>query len=392
MTHQPPHHQPPLRYALIGGGADSFIGAVHRKAAALDSQAVLVAGALSSTAEKSIASAKQLGIAEDRAYPDWLTLIAKEAALPADQRVDFLAIVTPNDLHYPIARAALQAGFHVVCDKPFTHTSAQAIELRDLAAANNLICAVTYNYTGYPMVRQAAEMVANGELGTIRKVIAEYLQGWLSTPLESTGMKQAAWRTDPARAGLGGALGDIGTHIESTMSFITGLTITQLAADCTSFVPGRKLDDDATILLRFNNGAKGVLTCSQVLTGEGNNQTIRVYGDKGSLIWKQEDPDQLHFLPLEGQPRLYTRGGPGVGARAAAATRIPQGHPEGFLEAFANVYLGAIQAIRAIRSGEPAGPLAAELPTAEHGLRGVRFIEAAVRSSANNAAWTPLGD
>jgi predicted dehydrogenase len=391
MTDQPTH-QPPLRYAMIGGGADSFIGAVHRKAAALDGQAVLVAGALSSTPDRSLESAKRLGIAPDRAYPDWRTLLEREAELPIDQRVDFVSIVTPNDLHYPVAKAALRAGFHVVCDKPFTHTSAQAAELRDLAVSRGLVCAVTYNYSGYPMVRQAAEMVAAGELGVIRKVMAEYLQGWLSTPLEATGMKQAAWRTDPARAGLGGALGDIGTHAEHTLSFVTGLRITELAADCSAFVPGRQLDDDATILLRFENGARGVLTCSQVLTGEGNNQSLRVYGEKGSLIWRQEDPDQLLFMPLDGQPRLYTRGGPGVGQRAAHATRIPQGHPEGFLEAFANIYLGAIQAIRATRNGGVAGPLAAELPTAEDGLRGVRFIEAAVRSSAANAAWTRLGD
>ena len=385
-------HHAPLRYALIGGGTDSFIGAVHRKAAALDAQAILTAGALSSTPEKSIASAQQLGIPADRAYPDWQTLLEREAALPADQRIHFISIVTPNHLHYPIAKAALSAGFHIICDKPFTHTIAQAAELRDLAAANNLICCVSYNYTGYPMVRQAAEMVANGELGTIRKVIAEYLQGWLTTPLETTGMKQAAWRTDPARAGLGGALGDIGTHAENLMAFITGLRITELAADCTAFVPGRQLDDDATILLRFNNGAKGSLTCSQIATGEGNNQSLRVYGDKGSLIWKQEEPEQLLFLPLDGQPRTYTRGGPGTGQRAAHATRIPHGHPEGFLEAFANIYLGAIEAIRAKQNNDATGPLAAEIPTAEHGRRGVRFIEAAVESSANNAAWVRLDD
>lgn len=382
----------PLRYAMVGGGTGSFIGAVHRKAAALDGQAVLVAGALSSTPERSMQSAREIGLPEDRAYPSWQALLDAESKRRVGDRPDFISIVTPNDTHHPIAKGALEAGFHVVLDKPATHTSAQAAELARLADANHLLCCVTYNYTGNAMVRQAAAMIADGTIGSVRRVLVEYHQGWLATALEQTGMKQAAWRTDPARAGLGGALGDIGTHAENLLGFITGLKIESLCSDLTSFVPGRRLDDDVSVLLRLEGGAKGTLTCSQVCVGEDNNLSIRVYGDKGGLTWRQQTPERLIHAPLDGAPRTLVRGGPGLSERATHATRLPAGHPEGYLEAFANIYLGAIDAIRARRDGaEPSG-LGAEIPTMREARRSVRFIELCVESATKGAPWIEWTD
>lgn len=389
MTDTPPR---PLRYAMIGGGTGSFIGAVHRKAAALDAQATLVAGALSSTPQRALESARDIGIPEDRAYPSWQDLLERESAKPRDERPDFISIVTPNDTHHPIARAALEAGFHVVLDKPATHTSAQADDLAALAKANDLLCAVTYNYSGNPMVRHAAQMIADGDLGAIRRINVEYHQGWLATPLEQTGMKQAQWRTDPKRAGLGGALGDIGTHAEHLMAFITGLEIDALCADLSSFVEGRRLDDDASVLLRFHNGAKGVLTCSQVCPGEDNNLSIRVYAEKGSITWRQQSPEQLLVGAIDAPTRTLVRGGPDLSPRATLASRIPAGHPEGYIEAFANIYLGVIEAIRCRRAGAPPSGLAAEVPTIEDARRSVRFIELCVESAAQGAAWQPWTD
>lgn len=373
-----------MRYAMIGGGVGSFIGDVHRKAAALDGRTQLVAGALSSTPERSLESAKELGL--ERAYTTWQELIEQESKR-TDDRIDFVSIVTPNHMHFEPAKAALEAGFNVVCDKPFTLESAEADELVALAKDNGLVCAVTYNYTGYPIVRQASEMIRRGDLGTIRKLFVEYHQGWLATALEQTGMKQASWRTDPKRAGLGGSLGDIGTHAENLVSFVTGLELQSLCADTTSFVEGRALDDDASVLLRFNGGAKGVLTCSQVCVGEANGLSLRVYGDKGGLTWRQETPESLTFAPLEGEPVTYVRGGSGLSERATAATRLPPGHPEGFLEAFANIYLGVVEAIESKRNGRELDPLASEVPTAADGARGVRFIEHCVRSANSGSAW-----
>ena len=360
-----------LRYAMIGGGVGSFIGAVHRKAIALDGAARLVCGAFSSTAERSRQSGIELGLDPSRAHADHRALLEAEAG-----NIDFVVIVTPNDSHFQIARDCLEAGVPVVCDKPFTTTSEQARELAGLARAKGVPCVVTYNYTGYPLVRHAAEIVSSGVLGGIRRSIFEYHQGWLATPLEQTGMKQAAWRTDPARAGLGGALGDIGTHAENLLCFVTGLEVQALCARLESTVAGRALDDDAAILMRMSNGSTATLSASQICVGEHNGLTLRVYGERGGLQWRQERPDELVVHRLDQPSQTLVRGGPGLGERARLATRIPSGHPEGYLEAFANLYAGVAELLT-----KGSGPLAAELPGPREGARGVRFIELAVESS-----------
>lgn len=369
-----------LRYGMIGGGAGSFIGAVHRRALALDGHATLVAGALSGTPEKSMASARELGLPGDRSYGTWREMIEKESKRGKDDRLDFVSVVTPNHVHFEPVLAALNAGFHVVCDKPLVHTVEQGEHLVKVARAKGAVLAVTYNYTGYPMVKRAAELVATGALGTIRKVFVEYLQGWLATPLEQTGQKQAAWRTNPAMAGAG-SLGDIGSHAENILSTITGLSIESLCADVTTFVPGRKVDDDAAVLLRLSGGARGVLTCSQVCAGCENSLSIRVFGTEASLSWRQESPNVLEFTPRDGSARLLTRGGADAGA-GARATRLPPGHPEGFHEAFANVYLGLFAAIR--------GEKDASFPTGEDGVRGVRFIHACLESAKRGGVWVDM--
>lgn len=372
-----------LTYAMIGGGIGAFIGEVHRRAISLDDRARLVAGALSSTPEKSKLSADQLGLDPDRSYGSYHELFERESK--RDDRVDFVSIVTPNDTHYPIAKIALEYGFHVVLDKPATHTSEQAQELADLAERQGLVCCVTYNYTGYPMVRQARAMIAAGELGAIRKVYAEYHQGWLANDLEASGQKQAAWRVDPKRAGLGGALGDIGTHAENLVGFVTGLEIKSVHAHLQSFVPGRALDDDASVMVRFANGGHGVLTASQICIGEGNGLTLRIHGDKGSIWWHQETPDELRVAMLDENPVTYTRGGPGLHEDASISARIPQGHPEGYLEAFGNIYRGAIDAIIAKCDGTEPSRLAQLIPNIDDGKRGVRFVERCVESAKKNA-------
>ena len=372
-----------LSYAMIGGGIGAFIGEVHRRAISLDDQAALVAGAFSSTPEKSKQSAEQLGLDPDRSYGSYQELFERESQR-AD-RVDFVSIVTPNDTHYPIAKMALEHGFHVVLDKPATHTSEQAQELAQLARAKGLLCCVTYNYTGYPMVRQARAMIELGMLGTIRKVYAEYHQGWLANDLEASGQKQASWRVDPKRAGLGGALGDIGTHAENLVSFVTGLEPASMQASLHAFVPGRALDDDASVMIRFTNGAHAVLTASQICIGEGNGLTLRVHGDKGSLWWRQETPDELRFASLDQNPTIYSRGGPDLHDDATISTRIPQGHPEGYLEAFANIYKGAIDTIIAMRDATAPTRMAKLIPTIDDGLQGVRFVEKCVQSDKENA-------
>lgn len=377
----------PLRYAMIGGGTGSFIGAVHRKAIALDGTAVLAAGAFSSTPERSRASAAELGVPEDRAYGSYQDLVKREAGRA--EPVDFVVIVTPNDTHFPAAKACLRAGLSVVCDKPFTVTSAEAAELRDLAADRGLLCAVTYNYSGYPMVRHAAELVQTGMLGRVRRVFAEYHQGWLATDLERSGQKQAAWRQDPRRAGLGGALGDIGTHAEHLIRFVTGLRVESVHAELNRFVPGRVLDDDAAVHLRLSDRARGTLTCSQICVGEANGLSLRVYGETGGLVWRQERPEELVLTRLDGSRTVLTRGAGALSDRATAASRLPGGHPEGFIEAFANVYRGVAEAIRAKRAGGEPGTLAAEVPTAEDGRLGVRFVEACVES-AKAEAWVAV--
>jgi len=372
-----------LTYAMIGGGIGAFIGEVHRRAISLDDRATLVAGALSSTPEKSKQSAEQLGLDPERSYASYQELFERESA--RDDRVDFVSIVTPNDTHYPIAKMALEHGFHVVLDKPATHTSEQSAELAELAKSKSLVCCVTYNYTGYPMVRQARAMIEAGELGTVRKIFAEYHQGWLASNLETTGQKQAAWRVDPKRAGLGGALGDIGTHAENLVAFVSGLEIESLQASLNAFVPGRVLDDDASVMMRYTNGAHGVLTASQVCIGEGNGLTLRVHADKGSLWWRQESPDELKVALLDQNPVTYTRGGPDLHEDAMISTRIPQGHPEGYLEAFGNIYKGAIDAIIAKKQGTTPSRLTQLTPTIEDGARGVKFVERCVESAKKNA-------
>jgi len=379
-----------LRYAMVGGGQGAFIGAVHRKAMALDGQFELVAGALSSTPDKARASGRELGLAEDRNHGSWRELLADELRRPAHERIDFVCIVTPNHLHHPVALAFVEAGFHVVCDKPLVHTSGQAQELEEAARRKGVVFAVTYNYTGYPMVRQAREMVRAGELGLLRKVVVEYHQGWLATPEEAQGNKQAVWRADPAQGGLGGSIGDIGSHAENLVATITGLEVESVCADLAALVPGRVLDDDAAVLMRFAGGARGVLTACQVMTGVENGFRLRVSGTLGTVEWRQEEPNVLLHSPLDGPPRVLTRGAPWLHEAARRAGRLPPGHPEGFIEAFANVYLGVAAAIRARARGEAADPLEADYPGIEAGARGVRFIEAVVASSADERKWTPL--
>ena len=377
-----------LTYAMIGGGIDANIGQVHRRAIALDGRARLVAGALSSTPEKSLASAKELGLAPERSYSSFEELIQQESKR-AD-RVDFVSIVTPNHTHYPIAKLALESGFHVVLDKPATQTSAQAQELEELAASNKLVCCVTYNYTGYPMIRQARAMIHEGALGTIRKIFLEYHQDWLASDLESSGHKQASWRVDPAKAGLGGALGDIGTHAENLVSFVSGLEIKSLSAKLNSFVPGRTLDDDASIFIDYEGGAHGVLTASQICIGESNGISLRIYGDQGGLSWYQETPNDLHFTKLNANTVTYTRGGPGLHNDAVISSHTPPGHPEGYLEAFSNIYRGAIDAIIAQSDDNETTRLDQLTPRINAGVQGVRFIEKCVKSSKENAQinWT----
>ena len=380
----------PIRYAMVGGGQGAFIGAVHRKAMALDGQFQLVAGALSSTPEKARASGRALGLAEDRNHGSWRELLEDELRRDASERAELVCIVTPNHLHHAVAMAFVQAGFHVACDKPLVQTGAQARELAQAVARSGRVFGVTYNYTGYPLVRQAREMVRAGELGELRKVVVEYHQGWLARAEEANGNKQAAWRADPALGGPGGAIGDIGSHAENLVSTVTGLQVERLCADIGALVPGRAVDDDDAVLLRFRGGARGVLTASQVMAGVENGLRLRVAGTQGTLEWKQEDPNRLLHSPIDGPPRVLTRGAPWLCEAARRACRLPPGHPEGFLEAFANVYLGIAAAIRAQAQGQPADPLEADFPGIEEGVRGIAFLEAVLASAESEQKWTLL--
>jgi len=376
-----------VRLGMVGGGQGAFIGAVHRIASRIDDHYELCAGALSSNPERALASARELLLADDRSYTDFRAMAEAEAA--REDGIEVVSIVTPNHVHHEIAKTFLQAGIHVICDKPLTVTSAQSEELVQLASETGRILAVTYNYSGYPMVRQARAMVAAGELGKIRVIQAEYPQDWLSEDIETGGQKQAAWRTDPARSGAGGCVGDIGTHAYHLACFVSGLKVESLCAELTSFVEGRRLDDNAQVMLRFNNGARGLLWASQVAPGNENNLQLRIYGEKGGLSWRQEEPNTLIYSPLGEPPRRITRGGPGSGDEAARVTRIPSGHPEGYLEGFATIYSEVASAIRAARTGSlPESGV--RFPTAEDGLKGVRFVEAAVRSSQAGATWVSL--
>ena len=377
-----------LRMGMVGGGPGSFIGDVHRKAAAIDGLIELVCGAFSSSAERSKQTGRELFLPEDRCYASFEEMILIEKQLPEGERMDFVAITTPNHMHFAPAKLALQNGFHVVCDKPMTLNIEEAKELITLVENTRLLFALTHNYTGHPMVRQARAMVANGDLGPVRKVQVQYLQGWMATPVEKTDNKQASWRIDPSKSGMGGALGDIGTHAENLTEFITGLKIDELAADLGRFGEGRILDDDGNILLRMENGAKGTMSISQIATGEENNLAIRVYGEKGSLEWHQENPNELITRWLDAPKKIFTPNGKGLHPEAAAVSRIPSGHPEGYLEAFATIYRGFAQHLMAVLEDKSIDKPA--YPTVYDGLRGLQFISAAVQSDSNNAAWTKL--
>ena len=376
-----------IRLGMVGGGQGAFIGAVHRIAARIDDQYELVAGALSSDPARAGASAQELGIAPERSYASFEEMALAESKRP--DGIEAVAIVTPNHLHGAVARAFLAAGIHVICDKPLTTTVSEAEQLVETVQQSGKIFVLTHNYSGYPMIRQAREMVANGDLGDIRVVQAEYAQDWLTERSELSGNKQAEWRTDPKRSGAGGAIGDIGTHAYHLAGFVSGLEVEAVLAQLTSFVEGRALDDDVQIMLRYKGGARGMLWASQVAVGNENGLKLRVYGSKGGLEWSQSDPNYLWFTRFGEPKQLITRGGAGAGAAASRVTRIPGGHPEGYLEGFATIYTEAARAICAARNGEK--PDAAVLyPTVEDGLEGMRFIEASVASSKAGNVWTNL--
>lgn len=373
---------------MIGGGIDSFIGDVHRKAAALDGMIELVCGAFSSTVERSKKSGKGLFLPDDRCYGTFEEMILAEKKLSKNVRMDFVAIVTPNYLHFAPAKMALENGFHVVCDKPMTLTLEESIELEQLVESSGLLFALTHNYPGSPMVKQARALVKNGDLGKIRKVQVQYLQGWLATPVEKTGQKQASWRVDPSKSGIGGALGDIGTHAENLIEYISGLQIEELAADLGKFGQDRVLDDDGNILLRMENGAKGTMSFSQIAVGEENNLAIRVYGEKGSLEWSQENPNQLITRWLDQPKTVYTPNGNNLYSESLSASRIPAGHPEGYLESFANVYKNFASHLNVkLSDKEIKTP---DYPTVADGVRGMKFIYASVESDKKNSEWIKL--
>ena len=373
---------------MVGGGRGAFIGAVHRMAAALDGEIELVCGAFSSQAEKSKLSGRDLRLADHRVYGTYAEMIRAERQLPEGERMDFVAIVTPNHAHYGPAKLALENGFAVICDKPLCFNLKEARSLKRLVEKTGLLFALTHNYTGYPMVKQAREMVAKGRLGRIRKIVVEYPQGWLSTRLEATAQKQAAWRTDPQRSGIAGAMGDIGTHAENLAEYITGLQIVRLCADLHTFVKGRALDDDGSVLLQFDNGARGILYASQISAGEENNLRIRIYGEKGGLEWAQMEPNTLLVRWLDKPLEVLRTGGPSLYPVAAAHTRIPAGHPEGYLEAFANIYRNFAYCLRAQLSGKKVKAVYRDFPTVDDGIRGMRFIEKVVASSRSKQKWT----
>ena len=376
-----------IRLGMVGGGRDAFIGGVHRMAARLDDHYELLAAAFSSTAEKSAASAADLGVASDRSYANFVDMAAQEAA--RDDGIEAVSIVTPNHLHCAVAQAFLAQGIHVICDKPLTSTLSDAQALVSAVENSDALFMLTHNYTGYPMIRQARDMIASGKLGDIRVVQVEYPQDWLSTKIEDSGQKQAGWRTDPQRSGMGGCIGDIGTHAFNLASFVTGLELESLCADIQTFVDGRQLDDNAHVMLRFKGGARGMLWSSQVAPGNENALKLRVYGSLGGMEWQQEDPNYLWYTQLGEPKQLITRGGSGANEAANAVTRIPGGHPEGYLEGFANLYADAAHAIINARDGK-SPPADSLFPTVQDGLVGVAFVTAVVTSSAEGGVWKAL--
>ncbi|MEL7534146.1 MAG: Gfo/Idh/MocA family oxidoreductase [Bacteroidota bacterium] len=375
-----------MRMGMVGGGRGAFIGAVHRIAAAMDGEIELVCGAFSSKPEKSIASGRDLYLPEDRCYGTYQEMIEKEKALPEGERMDFISIVTPNHVHVPPAIMALENGFHVICDKPLAYSLEEAKKLKEVVDRTGLTFALTHNYTGYPMVKHARDMIKDGVLGKIRKVVVEYPQGWLSTFAESSGNKQAEWRTDPKRSGAAGSIGDIGTHAENLAEYMTGLKITELCADLSTFVEGRLLDDDGNVLLHFDNGAKGILHCSQISNGEENDLNIRIYGEKGGLRWHQMEPNTLEHMDQESK-RILRTGKGDLSEASLANTRVPAGHPEGYLEAFANIYRNFARTLRKQMMGETPSELDLDFPGIDDGVRGMAFIESVVASNQTDSKW-----
>ena len=373
---------------MIGGGEGAFIGAVHRMAAELDGEIELVCGAFSSDPERSVRSGQTLyRLSAERCYPDVATMLEREAALPVERRMDFVTIATPNHVHYEAARAAIEAGFHVVCDKPVTHTLADAERLQSLLERSDRLFCLTHNYTGYPMIREARALIAAGELGAIRRADCEYLQGWLASDEESSGNKQAEWRTDPNRSGAAGCFGDIGSHAQNLLEFVTGQHINRLCADLNTWVDGRALDDDGNVLIRLSGGARGVISASQVAVGEENGLRLRVYGEKGGLVWSQQEPNSLRLSWPDRSLEIRRTGGPGISSAAERVTRLPAGHPEGYLEAFAVLYRDFARVVLAQEAGQR---MDTDLPGIADGVRGMRFIEGAVESSAAGAVWLDI--
>ena len=381
-----------LRMGMVGGGVGAFIGEVHRMAARLDNRIDLVCGAFSSNAARSKQSGKDLGLDANRVYGSYEEMFKAEAGLPEDQRMQFVSIVTPNATHFPVAKAALEAGFHVMSDKPATFDLKEARALKRLVEKTGLQYGLTHNYTGYPLVKEARDMVKKGKLGDIKKVVVEYPQGWLATNLEQSGQKQAGWRTDPSQAGISCCMGDIGTHAENLAEYITGLKIVELCADLSTFVPGRKLDDDGNVLLRLENGAKGLLHASQISVGEENGLNIRVYGSKGGLKWVQAMPNQLFVYAMDKPMQVLTPGANNAWLSKAALhhCRLPAGHPEAFLEAFANVYRNYVDTLSAKLAGKKPKALDLDFPTIDDGVRGMAFIETVVKSSQSKQKWVKM--
>ncbi len=382
-----------LKMGMVGGGPGAFIGEVHRKASRMDGQVELVAGAFDIDPKKSKAMGRQLYLDHARVYGTYTDMIRGESKLPEGERIDFVAVTTPNNWHFPIARDFLQAGFHVMCEKPMTLNSQQAKELQKLVKKTGLVFGLMHNYTGYPMVKLARDMVRNKDLGAIRKVVVQYPQGWLATALERTGQMQASWRTDPKQSGAGGCVGDIGTHAANLAEYITGLQITHVCAELTTFVKGRLLDDDCNCLIKFDNGAKGVLHASQISIGEENNLAIWVHGEKASLEWHQEDPNYLHVRRMSKPEEVWKRGNDYVAAYSAAAarnTRLPSGHPEAFIEAFANNYINFAATVKNVLAGKKSNALEMDFPGVIAGLRGLLFIETVVASSKSKQKWTAM--
>ncbi|MCP4098121.1 MAG: Gfo/Idh/MocA family oxidoreductase [Planctomycetaceae bacterium] len=380
-----------LRMGMVGGGRGAFIGSVHRMAAALDGKIQLVAGAFSSDPEKSRLSGEDFMLAPSRVYSSYQEMAEKESALPEDERIDFVSIVARNDLHYDVSKTFIEAGFNVICEKPLAFSHEQGVQLANVVEASGKVFALTHNYTGYPMVKEAKAMVADGKLGRILKIVAEYPQGYAITALKDEDDGAISnWRMDPGVSGVSNCMGDIGSHAENLARYITGLEIDELAAELTTFIPGRPLDDDGNLLIRYKGGAKGVLYASQISTGDENNLNIRVYGTEASLEWHQEHPNELTVKYAEQPRQIHRRGNVYNGEVCGKYTRLPFGHPEAFIEAFANVYLGAAEAIADEVNGTYSGPEGYDFPTVADGVEGMAFIEAAVNSSKNNAAWTKL--